>query len=369
MSRFKQQDNLLGQANSFMEVLEQVSAIAPLNKPVLVIGERGTGKELIAARLHYLSKRWEQNYVKLNCAALSDSLLESELFGYEAGAFTGAAKRREGRFEYADNGTMFLDELANTSALVQEKLLRVIEYGEFERVGGTRSVKVDVRLVAATNEDLPSLAAQGEFRADLLDRLAFDVITIPPLRHRQEDIMMLAEHFAISMARELEMDLFSGFTSKAKKTLLEYEWPGNVRELKNVVERAVYRNNPNLPVHDIVVDPFLSEFRPLKRTKAPTTISPSSTNSAPIDNSDVLSAIDQSSDEQSKIDVTSPSEQTFNFPIDLKEQSQDFEIHMINSALKDAQFNQKKTAEKLSLTYHQLRGYLKKYNLLDKTDE
>ncbi|MFQ3250064.1 MAG: psp operon transcriptional activator [Glaciecola sp.] len=369
MSRFKQQDNLLGQANSFMEVLEQVSAIAPLNKPVLVIGERGTGKELIAARLHYLSKRWEQNYVKLNCAALSDSLLESELFGYEAGAFTGAAKRREGRFEYADNGTMFLDELANTSALVQEKLLRVIEYGEFERVGGTRSVKVDVRLVAATNEDLPSLAAQGEFRADLLDRLAFDVITIPPLRHRQEDIMMLAEHFAISMARELEMDLFSGFTSKAKKTLLEYEWPGNVRELKNVVERAVYRNNPNLPVHDIVVDPFLSEFRPLKRTKAPTPISPSSTNSTPIDNSDVLSAIDQSSDEQNKIGVPSPSEQSFNFPIDLKEQSQDFEIHMINSALKDAQFNQKKTAEKLSLTYHQLRGYLKKYNLLDKTDE
>ena len=154
MSRFKQQDNLLGQANSFMEVLEQVSAIAPLNKPVLVIGERGTGKELIAARLHFLSKRWEQNYVKLNCAALSDSLLESELFGYEAGAFTGAAKRREGRFEYADTGTLFLDELANTSALVQEKLLRVIEYGEFERVGGTRSVKVDVRLVAATNEDL-----------------------------------------------------------------------------------------------------------------------------------------------------------------------------------------------------------------------
>jgi psp operon transcriptional activator len=368
MSRFKQQDNLLGQANSFMEVLEQVSAIAPLNKPVLVIGERGTGKELIAARLHFLSKRWEQNYVKLNCAALSDSLLESELFGYEAGAFTGAAKRREGRFEYADTGTLFLDELANTSALVQEKLLRVIEYGEFERVGGTRSVKVDVRLVAATNEDLPSLAEQGEFRADLLDRLAFDVITIPPLRHRQEDIMMLAEHFAISMARELEMDLFSGFTSKAKKTLLEYEWPGNVRELKNVVERAVYRNNPNLPVHDIVVDPFLSDFRPLKRTKAPSPAH-STISSGPIDNSDLLSTIDQSSEEQSKIDKTSVSETAFNFPIDLKEQSQDFEIHMINSALKDAQFNQKKTAEKLSLTYHQLRGYLKKYNLLDKTDE
>ena len=372
MSRFKQQDNLIGQANSFMEVLEQVSAIAPLNKPVLVIGERGTGKELIAARLHFLSKRWEQNYVKLNCAALSDSLLESELFGYEAGAFTGAAKRREGRFEYADNGTMFLDELANTSALVQEKLLRVIEYGEFERVGGTRSVKVDVRIVAATNEDLPSLAEQGEFRADLLDRLAFDVITIPPLRHRQEDIMTLAEHFAINMARELEMDLFSGFTAKAKKTLLEYQWPGNVRELKNVVERAVYRNNPNLPVHDIVVDPFLSEFRPLQRTKAALTVpltSATPVHGAAIDNNDLVDAISQSGDDAMRAPVALSSEQAFTFPIDLKEQSQDFEMHMINSALKDAQFNQKKTAEKLSLTYHQLRGYLKKYNLLDKTDE
>lgn len=372
MSRFKPQDNLLGQANSFMEVLEQVSQIAPLNKPVLVIGERGTGKELIAARLHFLSQRWDQNYVKLNCAALNDSLLESELFGYEAGAFTGAAKRREGRFEYADNGTMFLDELANTSALVQEKLLRVIEYGEFERVGGTRTVKVDVRLVAATNEDLPTLAEQGEFRADLLDRLAFDVITIPPLRHRQEDIMMLAEHFAINMARELEMELFSGFTAKAKKTLMEYEWPGNVRELKNVVERAVYRNNPNLPVHDIVVNPFLSEFRPQTRTRAPAsaeTVNAAAQRSAPIDNNNLVDAIGQSGDELMTGALAPSKEQVFNFPIDLKEQSQDFEIHMLNSALKDAQFNQKKTAEKLSLTYHQLRGYLKKYNLLDKTDE
>jgi len=372
MSRFKQQNNLLGQANSFMDVLEQVSQIALLNKPVLVIGERGTGKELIAARLHFLSQRWEQNYVKLNCAALNDNLLESELFGYEAGAFTGAAKRREGRFEYADNGTMFLDELANTSALVQEKLLRVIEYGEFERVGGTRTVKVDVRLVAATNEDLPTLAEQGEFRADLLDRLAFDVITIPPLRHRQGDIMMLAEHFAIGMARELELELFSGFTAKAKKTLLEYNWPGNVRELKNVVERAVYRTDPNLPVHDIVVNPFLSEFRPQQRRLKPMQTSAGTAateNSAPVDNNNLLDSIAQSNGQAITTISASPAEKTLDFPIDLKQQSQDFEIHMLNSALKDAQFNQKKTAEKLSLTYHQLRGYLKKYNLLDKTDE
>ena len=241
MSRFRQTDNLLGQANSFLEVLEQISQLATLNKPVLIIGERGTGKELVAARLHFLSQRWDQNYVKLNCAALNENLLESELFGYEAGAFTGAAKRREGRFELAHNGTLFLDELANTSGLIQEKLLRVIEYGEFERVGGSKTIKTDVRLVAATNEDLPALAQAGEFRADLLDRLAFDVITIPPLRERREDILMLAEHFAINMAREMEMELFSGFTEKARRTLLEHPWPGNIRELKNVVERAVYR--------------------------------------------------------------------------------------------------------------------------------
>ncbi|NCP64031.1 MAG: phage shock protein operon transcriptional activator [Paraglaciecola sp.] len=365
MSRFRQQDNLLGQSNSFLEVLEQISQIAPLNKPVLIIGERGTGKELVAARLHFLSKRWEQTYLKLNCAALNESLLESELFGYEAGAFTGAAKRREGRFETANNGTLFLDELANTSGMIQEKLLRVIEYGEFERVGGSRSIKVDVRIVAATNEDLPSLAESGEFRADLLDRLAFDVITLPPLRERKEDIMMLAETFAINMARELEMELFSGFTEKAKRALLEYHWPGNIRELKNVVERAVYRsNNPDLPVHNIVLDPFESVFRPTKRVKTHDRISPAQSQVSPIPTeSNALSKV------ETTITAPAPTNKDFAFPVDLKQLSQDFEIDLINQALADSHFNQKKTAEKLGLTYHQLRGYLKKYNLLDGNDE
>lgn len=365
MSRYRQQDNLLGQANSFLEILEQISQIAPLDKPVLVIGERGTGKELIAARLHFLSRRWDQNYVKLNCAALSESLLESELFGYEAGAFTGASKRREGRFEVAHNGTLFLDELANTSGLIQEKLLRVVEYGEFERVGGSKSVKTDVRLIAATNEDLPALAESGEFRADLLDRLAFDVITIPPLRERREDIMMLAEHFAINMAREMEMELFSGFTEKARRTLLEYEWPGNIRELKNVVERAVYRtNNPHLPVHEIVLDPFESVFRPKNRVKTNDRVT---TETSPVTGPTVPVAATP--------EVSQPVKQTnelpeiVDYPIDLKERSQQYEIDMIKQALADSQFNQKKTAEKLSLTYHQLRGYLKKYNLLDSSAE
>lgn len=378
MSLFKQNDNLIGQANSFLEILEQISQVAPLDKPVLVIGERGTGKELIAARLHFLSKRWEQNYVKLNCAALNDNLLESELFGYEAGAFTGASKRREGRFEYANEGTLFLDELANTSALVQEKLLRVIEYGEFERVGGTRTVKVDVRLVAATNEDLPSLAEAGDFRADLLDRLAFDVITIPPLRERQSDIMMLAEHFAINMARELEMELFSGFSKKAKETLMDYDWPGNIRELKNVVERAVYRTPPQLPVHEIVLDPFESKYRPKQRIKAPTShsqnLNATHTPLASTSESNV-SGISQASDASSVNDDSVSIENninintgTFQFPMDLKQSSQEYEINMLKQALADSQYNQKKTAEKLSLTYHQLRGYLKKYNLLENTE-
>jgi len=357
MSRFNQKDNLLGQANSFLEVLEQVSQIAPLSKPVLIIGERGTGKELIAARLHYLSKRWDQNYLKLNCAALNEILLETELFGYDSGAFTGAGKRHEGRFERANNGTLFLDEIANTSGLIQEKLLRVVEYGEFERVGGSKTITTNVRLIAATNEDLPTLADAGEFRADLLDRLAFDVITLPPLRERMEDILLLAENFAMSMARELEFELFSGFTEKAKRSMLDYHWPGNVRELKNVVERSVYRcNNPHLPVHDLVIDPFESPYRPSQRIKT------QDRQPVPIQN------IDDGSVEEKRQEIIQqqiPASQSLEFPLSLKDLSQDYEIDLIKSALENCQYNQKKTADALKLTYHQLRGYLKKYNLLE----
>ena len=357
MSRFNQKDNLLGQANSFLEVLEQVSQIAPLSKPVLIIGERGTGKELIAARLHYLSKRWDQNYLKLNCAALNENLLETELFGYDSGAFTGANKRHEGRFERADNGTLFLDEIANTSGLIQEKLLRVVEYGEFERVGGSKTITTNVRLIAATNEDLPTLADAGEFRADLLDRLAFDVITLPPLRERLEDILLLAESFAMSMARELEFELFSGFTEKAKRSMLEYHWPGNVRELKNVVERSVYRcNNPHLPVHDLVIDPLESPYRPSQRIKTQDR------------QPDPVQCIDDGTKEEKRQEIIQqqfPASKSLEFPLSLKDLSQDYEIDLIQSALENCQYNQKKTADALKLTYHQLRGYLKKYNLLE----
>lgn len=363
MSRFREADNLIGQANSFLAVLEQVSQIAPLNKPVLIIGERGTGKELIAARLHFLSKRWEQNYIKLNCAALSESLLESELFGHEAGAFTGAQKRHEGRFERADGGSLFLDELANTSALVQEKILRVIEYGEFERVGGTKTVRVDTRLIAATNEDLPSLADSGKFRADLLDRLAFDVITLPPLRERREDILVLAEHFAIQMARELDYELFSGFTEQARKTLLDYPWPGNVRELKNVVERSVYRiGNGHVPVNDIVIDPFHSPYRPAAAPHRDATPQTETKITKAEPDTRVPTPVASANNGSEAVGVCVDFD---NGGIDFKEITAEFEIEVIQRALQHAQFNQKKTADLLGLTYHQLRGYLKKYALLE----
>jgi len=238
-------------------MLAHVSDLAAIDRPVLVIGERGTGKELIASRLALLSTRWNQPFLQLNCAALSESLLDSELFGHEAGAFTGATRRRASRFELADHGTLFLDEIANASLAVQEKLLRVIEYGVFERVGGNDLITVDVRIIAATHEDLPAQVATKKFRADLLDRLAFDVIRIPPLRDRGDDILLLAEHFAQRMTAELGRAFFAGFTPAAQASLLAYSWPGNVRELRNVVERSLYRETDwQAPLAHVRLDPF-----------------------------------------------------------------------------------------------------------------
>lgn len=253
------QQSLLGESPAFLAVLDKVSRLAPIDRPVLVIGERGTGKELIAQRLHYLSKRWEQPLVSLNCSTLSEGLIDSELFGHESGSFTGAKGRHQGRFERAEGGTLFLDELATAPLSVQEKLLRVIEYGQYERVGGNQVLNANVRLVCATNANLPQMAQQGTFRADLLDRLAFDVIHLPALRHRPEDIVLLAEHFAIRMCRELQVPLFVGFSPNALHQLQAYSWPGNVRELKNVVERAVYQHGLNSqPIDQLVFNPFQS---------------------------------------------------------------------------------------------------------------
>ncbi len=324
MSEFK--DTLLGEANSFLEVLEQVSRLAPLNKPVLIIGERGTGKELIANRLHYLSGRWDGPFISLNCAALNENLLDTELFGHEAGAFTGAQRRHPGRFERADGGTLFLDELATAPMLVQEKLLRVIEYGELERVGGSQPLQVNVRLVCATNANLPEMVEQERFRADLLDRLAFDVVNLPPLRERRSDIMLLAGQFAIQMCRELGLPLFPGFSQRARDTLLDYRWPGNIRELKNVVERSVYRHGSSeTELDEIVIDPF-SRSTPSPADKPHSAASP------------VL-------------------------PLDLRQFQQTQEKQLLEQSLREAKYNQKRAAELLGLTYHQLRALLKKHQI------
>ncbi len=324
MSEFK--DTLLGEANSFLEVLEQVSRLAPLNKPVLIIGERGTGKELIANRLHYLSGRWDGPFISLNCAALNENLLDTELFGHEAGAFTGAQRRHPGRFERADGGTLFLDELATAPMLVQEKLLRVIEYGELERVGGSQPLQVNVRLVCATNANLPEMVEQERFRADLLDRLAFDVVNLPPLRERRSDIMLLAGQFAIQMCRELGLPLFPGFSQHARDTLLDYRWPGNIRELKNVVERSVYRHGSSeTELDEIVIDPF-SRSTPSPAEKPHSAASP------------VL-------------------------PLDLRQFQQVQEKQLLEQSLREAKYNQKRAAELLGLTYHQLRALLKKHQM------
>ncbi len=330
---------MLGESASFLEMQEHISAVAPLNKPVLIVGERGTGKELVAARLHYLSQRWEQNFLKINCAAMSETLLEAQLFGHEAGAYTGATKQRKGYFERADGGTLFLDELANTDMTVQEKILRVIEYGEFERLGGNETLAVDVRIIAATNEDLPQLAEDNRFREDLLDRLAFDVITLPPLRERTEDILVLADYFAMLMTREIGGEFFAGFTDEVSEELLRYQWPGNIRELKNVIERAVYQHGDN-PVSELVFNPFESPYRPIARKlrEAKAASKAASTENLP---------------ELAKLES-----------FDFKNEIQEFEINLLKQAMEHCQFNQKKAAEFLNLSYHQLRGYLRKYDLL-----
>ncbi|MGH8482190.1 MAG: phage shock protein operon transcriptional activator [Nevskiaceae bacterium] len=341
-------DPIIGQADNFLAALERVSRVAPLVKPVLIIGERGTGKELIASRVHFLSERWQQPFIKFNCAALNEELLESELFGHVAGAFTGAVRGRVGRFELAGGGTLFLDEIPSMSLRLQEKLLRVVEYGEFEKLGSSETQKTDTRLVGAANQDLPSLARQGRFREDLLDRLSFDVVTVPPLRERLGDIVLLAQKFAQDMARELRHEYFAGFTPACEQQMQAYDWPGNVRELRNVVERAVYRQESSKrPIERVEFDPFNSPYRP---HSAPAEPSPTAA-AAPAVAPPAASA--------------APSAPDLRFPLDFAEAVGEHEKRLIRAALADARFNQRRAAQRLSLTYHQFRGLLRKYKLLD----
>ena len=337
--------HFIGQSGPFLDAVERASRAAALNRPVLVIGERGTGKELVAERLHRLSPRWAGPLITMNCAALPETLIEAELFGHEAGAFTGATKARAGRFEEADGGTLFLDELATLSQGAQERLLRAVEYGEVNRIGSSRAIRVDVRIVAATNEHLPALVDKGRFRADLLDRLCFEVITLPPLRAREGDIPVLADHFARRMAAELGWPRWTGFGKHAAEQLEAYDWPGNVRELRNVIERAVYRwDETDKPVDEIQFDPFSSPWRmaPLKR---------------PEEGAEVpISTAPQPAAAPHGIDCD-----------DLRAACHSYERQLLEAALARCRFNQRATAVALKLTYDQLRHALRRHDLLEKT--
>ena len=326
----------LGESEVFLDFQDRLSRVAKVERPVLIIGERGTGKELAARRVHYLSKRWQEPLVELNCAALASTLIESELFGHEAGAFTGAQRQRRGRFEMANGGTLFLDELGNIPLPVQEKILRVVEYGRFERVGGTEQISVDVRIVGATNADLASLADSGRFMRDLLDRLSFEVLYLPPLRARSEDILLLANHFALRMAFELGRSQMPSFSEAVEAALEAYPWRGNVRELKNVVERAVYQATGDV-IERVVFDPFDSPFAPINPATAP---------------------------ERSSANPESPSPAIL-LDRPFGELVEDYERRLLSTALAQARFNQRKAASLLGLTYHQFRGLYRKYGIVD----
>ena len=325
----------LGRSEPFLFLMEAISRAAKVDRPVLLVGERGTGKELAAARLHYLSPRWNQPLVALNCAALAPGLIESELFGHEAGAFTGAASRRLGRFESAQGGTLFLDEVGSIPLTVQEKILRVVEYGAMERVGSSRQITVDVRLVGATNADLPRLARAGEFKQDLLDRLSFEVLTLPPLRARGEDIELLAQHFARRMAGELGLAQPPRFSPAAWSRLLAYPWPGNVRQLKNVVERAVYRQGQEGEITEVEFDPFASPYAPTTEPAPPSAPSLPAPPAAPA--------------------APAPGP----LPLDFKAAVRALETDLLTQALAQARHNQRSAAALLGLSYHQLRGLMR----------
>jgi psp operon transcriptional activator len=331
----------LGQSETFLDFQEQLSRVAPVDRPVLLIGERGTGKELAASRLHFLSKRWQGPFVTLNCATLSPTLIEAELFGYEKGAFTGAEKRRSGRFEAADGGTLFLDEIGSIPLEAQEKILRVVEYGSFERVGSSQPIEVDVRIVGATNVDLKAMAEKEDFKRDLLDRLSFEVLFLPPLRYREEDIMLLARHFATRMSFELGRSEIPTFAEDVVRALEENSWKGNIRELKNVVERAVHRSDSGV-IDKIIFDPFVSPYESVPMAAKEKVREMSGTNS-PIQTETVS----------------------------IKEAVEELETSMMKQALVACRYNQRKAALQLGLTYDQFRGKIRKYGtaILEQANE
>jgi psp operon transcriptional activator len=268
------------------------------------------------------------------------------LFGHESGAFTGATKARAGRFEEAHGGTLFLDELATLSPGAQDRLLRAVEYGEVTRIGASKPVRVDVRIIAATNEHLPKLVDENRFRADLLDRLCFEVVTLPPLRHRSSDIPVLADHFGRRMALELEWSRWPGFSSAVSNKLLGYSWPGNIRELRNVVERAVYRwEDPENPIDKVQFDPFESPWRPLAASENSQAPEPETALSAPAA-VEIVGGYDPGGCADFRLAVA------------------EYEKAILAAALEKCRWNQRAAAAALKLSYDQLRHALKRHDLM-----
>ncbi|MCX7044453.1 MAG: phage shock protein operon transcriptional activator [Candidatus Sumerlaeota bacterium] len=352
----------IGQAAAFLDFQEQLRRVAPVERPVLLIGERGTGKELAARRLHYLSKRWQRPFVTLHCAALAPTLIESELFGHEAGAFTGARERRIGRFEAANSGTLFLDEVSLIPIETQEKILRVVEYGSFERVGSVRPEQVDARIIGATNADLAGEAARGRFKQDLLDRLSFEVLFLPPLRERREDIPLLAQYFAGRMALELGRKEIPEFSEEAMQRLLEHPWPGNIRELKNTVERATYRTEGAL-IERVEFDPFRGPFaRPVSEF----TIDDLRLTNHDLRLTNESSLIANISSPMNRAESSIPNRESSivnrqSSIVNLNGAIEALEIDYLRRALQATRYNQRRAAEWLGLTYHQFRGLYRKH--------
>jgi DNA-binding NtrC family response regulator len=302
---------IVGKSPQIRRLLSQVQRVAGVPRPVLIVGERGTGKELVARAIHFAAGPLSRPIVTVNCAAFNDTLLESELFGHEKGAFTGADLARPGKFELADGGTLFLDEIGHMSPAFQEKILRVVEYGTFTRVGGVSERKTNARIITATNRDLREMIRQGEFLADLYDRLAFETIEVPPLRERPADVEVLAHYFLDEFARETPAFAGKRLAPEAIAALKAYSFPGNVRELKNLIERGAYRDT-NAEI-------------------TPADLGLLGTNG--------LSTRDGS----------------------FSERMQAFAQHLLTDALRQAQGNQAQAARNLGLSYHQFRYYLKKY--------
>ncbi|MBF0495989.1 MAG: sigma-54-dependent Fis family transcriptional regulator [Deltaproteobacteria bacterium] len=314
-------DNLVGKSKPMQKTYELIRKVADTKATVLIIGESGTGKELIARSIHFNSRRSGKPYISVNCTALTESLLESELFGHEKGSFTGAIAGKKGRFELADKGTLFLDEVGEMSTQLQVKLLRVLQEMEFERVGGTRTLKVDVRIVAASNKDLRTLIKKGTFREDLFYRLNVVHILVPPLRERPDDILLLVNHFIKKYAIDENKRVYS-ISPDALRRIYEYDWPGNVRELEHVIERAVILSSGS----ELTVVDLPEEFQDKTRGE---------------------SAIDQLLAPHTK----------------LQDALEQMEEMMIRNALKKAKFVQSQAAEALGIS-RGLMGYkIKKYNI------